>query len=86
MQTKKYSVYESITNIIIGLVLSFLTQLWIYPFCGIEVNLEQNIFITIVFFVISFIRSYAIRRFFVFIEYLQQKNGENYAYKFKGKS
>lgn len=67
-QTKKYSIYESITNVVAGLVLSFLTQLWIYPFCGIKVNIAQNIFITVIFFVISFLRGYTIRRIFVAIE------------------
>ena len=64
MQTKKHSVYESLANIIAGLVTSFLIQLWIYPFLGIKVNLSQNVFITFIFFVVSFLRSYILRRFF----------------------
>jgi hypothetical protein len=64
MQTKKHSIIESLANIFLGLIISFLVQLWIYPFLGIEVNLNQNIFITFIFFVVSFLRSYFLRRIF----------------------
>jgi len=63
-QSKKHSVYESITNVISGLVISFLIQLILYPLLNIEVSLNQNIFITFVFFIASFIRGYVIRRIF----------------------
>jgi len=64
MQTKKQSVIESLTNIIVGLLTSFLIQLIIYPFLNIPVSINQNIIITIVFFIVSFIRGYLIRRYF----------------------
>jgi ABC-type uncharacterized transport system permease subunit len=63
-QSKKYSVFESITNVIFGLIISFLIQLWVYPFLNIKVTLNQNIFITIIFFIASFLRGYVIRRIF----------------------
>jgi hypothetical protein len=63
-QSKKYSVLESITNVVFGLIISFLIQLWIYPLLKIPVTLNQNIVITIVFFIASFIRGYIIRRIF----------------------
>lgn len=64
MQTKKHSILESLTNVIVGLLMSFLTQLVIYPILDIEVSLNQNVIITTVFFIISFVRSYVIRRIF----------------------
>jgi len=64
MQTKKHSLLESLTNVIVGLLMSFLTQLIIYPFLDIKVSLNQNIIITAVFFIISFVRGYVIRRIF----------------------
>jgi len=63
-QSKKYSVFESITNVVFGLIISFLIQLWVYPFLNITVTLNQNIFITIIFFIASFFRGYVIRRIF----------------------
>lgn len=64
MQTKKQSAFESVVNIVIGLITSFLIQLIIYPLLDIPVTLNQNIIITIVFFIASFVRGYFIRRYF----------------------
>ena len=64
MQTIKNSILEIVTNVVAGLVTSFLIQLAIYPILGIPVTITQNIKITIVFFVASFIRGYVIKRIF----------------------
>lgn len=63
-QSKKHSLIESIVNVVSGLIISFLIQLWIYPLLGIPVSINQNIFITVVFFIASFIRGYIVRRVF----------------------
>lgn len=64
MQSKKYSIIESVTNTVIGLVTSFLIQLIIYPLLDIPVSINQNIIITLVFLIVSIIRGYLIRRLF----------------------
>lgn len=64
MQSKKYSRYESLANTIAGLVLSFIVQLIIYPALNIKVTIFENVLITFVFLVVSYIRSYTIRRIF----------------------
>jgi hypothetical protein len=64
MQTKKKSLIEAISNTIIGLGTSFLIQLIIYPVLNIPVSIGQNIIITAVFFIVSIIRSYLLRRLF----------------------
>jgi hypothetical protein len=63
-QSRKHSAIESLTNIIVGLITSFLIQIVIYPLMDIPVTLGQNVIITIVFFIVSFIRGYVIRRIF----------------------
>jgi uncharacterized protein YacL len=63
-QTKKQSVIETTVNIVVGIITSFLIQLWIYPLLNIPVTFQQNLIITTVFIVVSFIRGYAIRRVF----------------------
>jgi hypothetical protein len=63
-QSKKHSVIESITNTVVGLLVSFLVQLAIYPLMGIGVTIKQNLVITFIFFVLSFVRGYIIRRIF----------------------
>ena len=51
------------TNIAIGMFISFGAQLFIFPALGIPVTLNQNVLILLFFTVISFCRSYLIRRF-----------------------
>lgn len=63
-QSKKHSALESVTNVVIGLITSIVTQMILYPILGIPVSFSQNLIITAVFFVISFVRGYVIRRFF----------------------
>ena len=64
MQTKNKSIIESLTNTVTGLLTSFLIQIVIYPLLDIPVTVGQNILITLVFFIASFLRGYLIRRFF----------------------
>ena len=64
MQSKKYSIIESVANTVIGLVTSFIIQLIIYPLLDIPVSIGQNIIITFVFLIVSIIRGYLIRRLF----------------------
>lgn len=64
MQKKKHSILESITNVVAGLFISFAIQLVIYPILNIPVSINQNLIITVVFFIASFFRGYIIRRLF----------------------
>lgn len=63
-QTKKQSLIETLTNIVIGLITSFIIQIYIYDYFDIEVTMSQNVYITLLFFCASIIRGYSIRRFF----------------------
>ena len=63
-QTKLHSVIESITQTLIGLLTSILIQVVLYPLLGIPVTFKQNLIITTVFFAVSIVRGYIIRRLF----------------------
>jgi uncharacterized protein YacL len=63
-QKKVQSLIEAATGTILGLVVSFVIQLILYPILDIDVSISQNITITIVFFVASICRSYIVRRVF----------------------
>lgn len=63
-QTKKHSIIESITQTLIGLLTSIIVQVVLYPLLDIPVTFKQNLIITAVFFVVSIIRGYIIRRYF----------------------
>ena len=62
MQTKKQSLIESITNVIIGYSVALASQLAIFPFFDIIIPISDNIMIGAWFTVISIIRSYVVRR------------------------
>ena len=64
MQTIKNSIFESVTNVVAGLITSFLIQIFIYKWLNIPVTINQNLKITIVFFIVSFVRGYIVRRIF----------------------
>jgi hypothetical protein len=64
MQSKSKSLIESVTQTVVGLVISFAIQLVIYPLLNIPVTFSQNVIITAVFFVASIGRGYIIRRIF----------------------
>lgn len=64
-QTKKHSAIESLVQTIIGLITSILVQITIYPLMGIPVSFKQNLIITTVFFVVSILRGYLVRRMFI---------------------
>jgi hypothetical protein len=63
-QTKKKSLIESTVQTLIGLGTSILVQITIYPLMGIPVTFKQNLIITAVFFVVSIVRGYLVRRLF----------------------
>ena len=63
-QTKRKSLIESVTQTIIGLGTSILIQVILYPMMGIPVTFTQNIIITLVFFFVSIVRGYFVRRIF----------------------
>jgi hypothetical protein len=64
MQTRKKSLIESLTNTFVGMGVSFIIQLVLFPLMNIPVKLHQNILITFIFTIASIGRGYIIRRIF----------------------
>lgn len=64
MQSRKWSLTESIINICVGYGVAFLSQIIVFPLFGIHATVKDNICIGLIFTVISLIRSYTLRRIF----------------------
>lgn len=64
MQSRLMSLVETTTNILVGLVISFLSQIVIFKLYDVHLSTQQNAEITLYFTIISILRSYALRRFF----------------------
>lgn len=61
-QSKKRSFQEACLNIAIGFGISLLANIIVFPWFGIHVPLMTDIYITLVFTIISLVRSYLLRR------------------------
>ena len=64
MQTRKQSATEAALNILIGYLIAVISQMVIFPLVGVQASIKQNIVIGVLFSLVSFIRSYLIRRWF----------------------
>ena len=65
MQSKQHSLIESILNTLSGLLLSIATwKLIITPLFGIQANNSQVFLVSLIFTIISILRSYLWRRIF----------------------
>jgi membrane protein implicated in regulation of membrane protease activity len=64
MQTRLSSLVEALLNIGSGFVLSLVVGQLVYPMFGFPVSVGANVQITLIFTVISIVRSYLWRRWF----------------------
>ena len=63
-QTKTQSATESAANILVGYLVSLCANFAIFPVFGWHITLEQNLIVGAFYTVVSFVRSYALRRFY----------------------
>jgi hypothetical protein len=63
-QSRKASLAEAITNVVIGYWLAVAVQSALFPLLGLRVSFSENLVIGAVFTVVSIARSYALRRIF----------------------
>ena len=63
-QPKNLSLLEAVCNAVIGLCVSWMFTFWGLPFFGVQPDAWQATWITLAYFILSLVRSYALRRFF----------------------
>ncbi len=63
-QTRTMSLFETVTNVIVGYALAVITQILIFPVFGLHATLAQNLKLGLIFTVVSIARGYALRRLF----------------------
>ena len=64
MQSKKQSLIESLTSTAIGIIIGILLNITILPIFGYPVSVVDSLWISIIFTIVSIVRSYIIRRWF----------------------
>ena len=64
MQSRSRSFLEASTNTASGIAVAFAATFIVFPMFGYEATVEKSLYISLIFTVISLIRSYVIRRLF----------------------
>jgi len=64
MQSRRRSLIEACTNVVVGYALALATQIIVFPWFGLYTSLADNLALGAVFVGISLLRSYALRRLF----------------------
>ena len=64
-QTKKQSLFESVVNVLVGFWVAVLIQVLVFPIFEIEATFGENLAISFIFTIVSILRGYILRRFFV---------------------
>lgn len=63
-QSRRASLAEAVLNVILGLWISVLANIWLLPLWGFHPSLSQGVEIGLLFTLISLVRSYLLRRLF----------------------
>lgn len=64
MQSRKHSILETLLNTLSGFIISWVMTLLVMPLFGFMVTAGQGFVITVIYTVVSVIRSYFWRRLF----------------------
>lgn len=63
-QTRKQSLFETVTSTAIGYLVALATQIVVFPLYGLPVEMHQNAQIALIFTAVSLVRGYFVRRMF----------------------
>lgn len=64
MQSRRGSLAEAITGTIVGLLVAFVMNVWLYKAYGVHASFKQTGWITVWMTFVSLIRGYLLRRMF----------------------
>ena len=64
MQTKKWSMIETLVSVGIGWIIGVILNMLVLPLFDYDVSLTDGVLISIIFTAVSVVRSYVVRRFF----------------------
>lgn len=64
MQTRKLSLIETFANIFVGWIVSIILTATVFPLFGINIPIETNLKVSVIFTIAAIIRGYTFRRVF----------------------
>jgi hypothetical protein len=68
VQSRRHSALEAVANIAVGYAIALLATAMVLPLFGFEPSVSESAQISLVFTVVSLIRSYLLRRAFNFLQ------------------
>lgn len=63
-QSRRMSMVEAATNVVVGYALAIVTQIVVFPWFGLEAGLQEHLTIGLAFVGVSLLRGYVLRRLF----------------------
>lgn len=67
MQSRTASLIETTAGLVVGFIVAMVVGHFVYRAFGHQVSLGENFWMTVIFTVVSFIRSYLVRRGFNYL-------------------
>ena len=64
MQSKKQSLIETLTNVLVGWLIGVILNMVVLPLFGYNISLTDGVLISIIFTIVSIVRGYVVRRWF----------------------
>ncbi len=64
MQSRKWSLIETFTNVFVGWITALAVQMAVFAMFGINVPFTTNLAMSVIFTVLSIVRGYLLRRYF----------------------
>jgi hypothetical protein len=71
MQSKTFAAIETFVNVLVGWVIAMLLNGSVFPMFGINIPMDVNLKVSVIFTIVAIIRGYSLRRFF---NYLAMRN------------
>lgn len=78
-QSRRLSLIEAVTNVVVGYALAVLTQILVFPWFDLNPSLSENLALGLVFTVISLVRSYALRRLFTWLDRKRKRTSRSWS-------
>jgi hypothetical protein len=64
MQSRRHSLLEACTNVAAGILVAWAVTFAVFPWFGYEARWDKSLGISLIFTVVSLVRSYLLRRLF----------------------
>ena len=64
MQTKRQSLIETLTSVFVGWLIGVILNMLVLPLFDYKITVVDSLLVSLIFTIVSIIRSYVIRRFF----------------------